>query len=172
MIHPRIVIMIVTVVALGLFIGSAAPAAAQYPPASSCQTTIEERVSSELRQRLTQRISVFVNQKVLNVLNIDNSPSERYDSATGLPIAEIGLNQPYLPLVGAAPGAWSGTIQMGLEGTDFTWNVRIFQSSVFITRFPIHMFPEGSYYLTVCGARLLRVEIPEDYDPFSEATGT
>jgi hypothetical protein len=141
-------------------------ASAQYDAAaaSACQTEIDQRVRAELRETLTRRISVLVNQRVVNILNVGNSPSERYDTS-GYPIVEIGINQASLPIAGAAPGALSGRVTFGVEGTSFTRSVRVLSSGVFLFRFPLDTFPPGLYALTVCGARLFRFEIPEGYDP-------
>lgn len=156
-----------------LFVGGANPAAAQYPPPdganASCATQIEERLANELPQARTQALAVFVNQRVRNILNVGNSPSTRYDQA-GLPIVEIGQTQAYLPLLIAAPGAFANITEvLGVEETDFTWVARVTRGGVIITRFPVNMFPPGSYYLTVCGARILRFEIPEAYAPVPPA---
>ncbi len=143
-------------------------ATAQYDPtaqgAGTCQTDIDSRVRAELRQTRTTQISVLVNQRVVNILNIGNSPSERYD-LNGYPIVEIGVTQPSIAIAGAAPGALSGRVPFGVEGTSFVRNVRVLLNGVFLFRFPLDTFPPGSYYLTLCGARLFRFEIPEDYAP-------
>ncbi|MBK8020518.1 MAG: hypothetical protein IPK19_03580 [Chloroflexi bacterium] len=144
-------------------ISVASTVVAQYEGAS-CETALDDVIQAELQLETTTEISVTVNNLLPNILNIGNSPSKRYDDK-GYPIVVIDPAQALLPVVGDSPGYLRSSIILSLENTDFEWGVRVTSDGMFLTDFPIHMFPPGSYYVTLCDARAFRVEIPEDYNP-------
>ncbi|MCK6577355.1 MAG: hypothetical protein L6Q98_04545 [Anaerolineae bacterium] len=142
---------------------SVAVVSAQYEGAS-CETALEDVIENEMKQLTTTEISITVNNLMPNILNIGNSPSGRNDEK-GYPIVEIASDQTVLPVVGDSPGYLRSSIILGLENSDFEWGVRVTPEGMFLTDFPIYMFPPGSYYMTLCDARAFRIEIPEDYNP-------
>lgn len=145
---------------------SATSVVAQYDGGSSatCENVFDIIVRDELTREVTTTISITVNNILSNILNIGNSPSGRYDTR-GYPIVEIDADQALLPVVGQSEGYLTSDIILMLEDTDLEWGVKVNSDDMFLTDFPMYMFPPGSYYMTLCDARIFRVEIPEDYDP-------
>lgn len=161
----------VLILLLTILIGiSSTGAVAQYDGGSSatCENVFDIIVRDELTREVTTTISITVNNILSNILNVGNSPSGRYDSR-GYPIVEIDSDQALLPVVGQSEGYLTSDIILMLEDTDLEWGVKVNSDDMFLTDFPIYMFPPGSYYMTLCDARIFRVEIPEDYDPVTPA---
>lgn len=138
--------------------------------AGTCNVVLDDVIENELDEAVTTNISLTVNNILINILNIGNSPSRRYDRR-GYPIIEIGSDQGWLPIVGGTRGYLQTRAILALEDTDFEWGVKVERSGLFLTEFPMHMFPPGSYYMTLCETRAFRVEIPEDYAPSAADIG-
>lgn len=73
----------------------------------------------------------------------------------------MGVDQCELPVVGALPPGAFTRVNLSLLNTDFIWTVRVDPNGLFLTNFPICLFPPGRYFLTVNGTRVTQIEIPE-----------
>ncbi len=76
-------------------------------------------------------------------------------------VTPIGVYQCELPVVGTlTPGVFT-TVNLALLGTDFVWTVNVDPDGMFLTNFPVCLFPAGRYYLTVNGTSVTQIEIPD-----------
>lgn len=135
-------------------------ASAQY----SAGITLQELIDAERASRTTLQIELTINNVAQNVLNLGQSPSGRVDRR-GFNIVEIDPTQGELPIVMSLPPGLLTKATLSLEGTGFEWEVVVDPNGLFLTEFPLASFPAGQYYLTVEGIRVLRVVIPENYNP-------
>jgi hypothetical protein len=76
-------------------------------------------------------------------------------------VTPIGVDQCELPVVGALPAGVFTSVNLSLLNTDFVWTVRVDPDGLFLTNFPVCLFPAGRYYLTVNGTSVTQIEIPE-----------
>ncbi len=76
-------------------------------------------------------------------------------------VTPIGVYQCELPVVGSLPPGVFTTVNLSLVGTDFVWTVNVDPDGMFLTNFPVCLFPAGRYYLAVNGTSVTQIEIPE-----------
>lgn len=134
--------------------------ASQYPPLP----TLTDLIEAERQSQTTLQVEITVNNTPINVLNIGGSPSGEVDRR-GYNILEIEPTQAALPIVGSFPAGLMEIVTLSLEGTDFEWDVQVDADGIFLTDFPLTTFPPGEYYLTLQSVRVLRVIIPDNFDP-------